>query len=86
MDDKNPDPTIEQLDTPPQDPPAPSPADDAKADAELANGSGRFAVYDKDLLRFRGRVHDTRKGADDLKSELSKPKGVRRGRFEVREV
>lgn len=64
---------------PPDDSPAPSPADDAK-------GTGRFAVYDKDERRFRGRVHETRKAADDLKGELSKPKRVRRGRYEVREV
>lgn len=49
-------------------------------------GSGRFAVYDKDELRFRGKVHDTRKDATALKDELSKPEGIRRGRYEVREV
>lgn len=81
MDDKNPDPTIEQLDEP-----TPAPADDSPAPspADEPAGSGRFAVYDKDELRFRGRVHETRKGADELKSELGK--GKRRGRYEVREV
>lgn len=85
MDDTNPDPQLDDIDAagPPPDAPdetlAPSPADDSA-------GSGRFAVYDKDELRFRGRVHETRKGADTFKSELGKPKGVRRGRFEVREV
>lgn len=76
--------TDPQLDTPVEGTP---PTDDAKTDAAEANaGTGRFAVYDKDELRFRGRVFDTRKGADDHKSELGKPKGTRRGRFEVREV
>lgn len=84
MDDKNPDPQLDQLESPDA-PPAPSPADDAKADAQVVNdGSGRFAVYDKDELRFYGPVHDTRKSADDLKSKLGKDK--RRGRYEVREV
>lgn len=57
--------------------PAPSPADDAE-------GSGRFAVYDKDELRFVGRVQESRSAADKLKSERGKDK--RRGRYEVREV
>lgn len=84
MTEQNPDPQLDQLDGTDA-PPAPSPADDAKADAQVVNdGPSRFAVYDKDELRFRGRTHDTRKSADDLKSELGK--GSRRGRFEVREV
>lgn len=78
MDDQNPDPQLAQLDEqPPTTPPADEPAGD---------GPTRYAVYDKDELRFRGRTHDTRKAADDAKSELGKPKGVRPGRFEVREV
>lgn len=81
MTEQNPDPQLDQLAENPDAPPAPSPADETPAES-----SGRFAVYDKDELRFRGRVHDTRKAADDLKSELGKPKGMRRGRFEVREV
>lgn len=72
--DTNPDP---ELDVPTD------PKDDA---AEANAGTGRFAVYDKDELRFRGAVHDTRKAADAHKGKLSEPKGVRRGRFEVREV
>lgn len=71
MDDQNPDPQL----------------DEAKADAAEVNAApARFAVYDKDELRFRGGVHDTRKAADDAKSDLGKPEGTRRGRFEVREV
>jgi hypothetical protein len=67
------------------DPDAQPPADDRPTpDEPEVAGSGRFAVYDKDELRYRGRVHDTRKAADDLKSELGK--GERRGRYEVREV
>lgn len=73
---QNPD---EQLPPPPDDTPAPSPADDA----DEANGK-RFAVYDKDELRFIGGVHETRSAADKLKSERGKDK--RRGRYEVREV
>lgn len=72
---QNPDPQLDDVDA----------AGEPQAPEE-PTGSGRFAVYDKDELRFRGRVHDTHKAADDHKSELSKPKGVRRGRFEVREV
>lgn len=80
MEDQNPDPQLDEG-TPPEESPADSPA---PSPADEPAGSGRFAVYDKDELRFRGRVHDTRKGADDLKSELGK--GKRRGRYEVREV
>lgn len=79
------DPQLDQLDNAEADPTPP--ADDAAKDAAQVNDGGKmFAVYDKDELRFRGRIHDTRKAADDLKSELGKPKGTRRGRFEVREV
>lgn len=73
------DPQLDQLDAPP--------ADDPQVDAETVNdGPDRFAVYDRDHLRFRGGVHDTRKAADDVKTELGKGKNARRGRYEVRKI
>lgn len=85
MTEQNPDPQLDQLDGTDEASPAPSPADDAKSDAQVvSDGEKRFAVYDKDELRFVGGVHDTRSAADKLKSERGKDK--RRGRFEVREV
>jgi hypothetical protein len=83
-----------QLDPPLADPVPDPPEDsdvretDAKSDAAQVNAGGKmFAVYDRDELRYRGRgPFTTRKDADALKAELSKPKGVRRGRFDVREV
>lgn len=80
------DPQLDQLDNAEADPTPP--ADDAAKDAAQVNDGGKmFAVYDKDELRFRGRgPFTTRKDADAHKAELSKLKGVRRGRYEVREV
>jgi hypothetical protein len=84
MTEQNPDPQLDELESPDASP-APSPADDAKADAQVVNdGPTRFAVYDKDELRFTGGVHDTRSAADKVKSERGKD--ARRGRYEVREV
>jgi len=60
------------------DPVIPDPADSVP---EESTGSGRFALYDKTMIRFVGHVHDTRKGA-----EADKPDKAERGRFEVREV
>lgn len=74
-DEQLPPPPDEQL--PPEQEPTPalSPADE---------GSGRFAVYDKDELRFVGSVQESRSAADKLKS--ARAEGKRRGRYEVREV
>lgn len=47
-------------------------------------GSGRYAVYDTVELRFRGRVHDSKRAASDAKPD--KREGDPRGRYEVREV
>lgn len=78
---QNPDPQLDEIDAagPAEQPPAPS-TPPAKADA----GSGVYAVYDKELLRYTGGTHATRKAADKVKSDRA-GKGDR-GRYEVREV
>lgn len=59
----------------------PDPADSVPDEVD---GSGRFAVYDKTELRFRGGVHETKSAADEHRKTLAE--GGPRGRFEVREV
>jgi len=49
-------------------------------EAPKAEGSGRYAAYDRDLLRYVGGVHDTKAKAE----KAAKDRGVKR--YQIREV
>lgn len=54
----------DQLPTPNQ---APEPETEQPAKPKQRRPSGRFAVYDNELRRFVGGVHDTKPSAKDAK-------------------